>query len=380
MLFKDVIGQDEIKSRLIRTVQDQRISHAQMLFGPAGTGKLPLAIAYAQFIHCRDRGDEDACGTCPSCVKYAKLVHPDLHFSFPVVKKTGSTDNPVSDLYLGNWRETLLAHPYMSENQWYEAIGAENKQGLISRFESNSIIRKLNLKSYEGEYKILIMWLAEKMHPAAANSLLKLIEEPPDKTLFLLISENTDAILPTILSRTQLIRCLPVENRSMKKGLLAAYPNADDLVDDVVRRSNGDYSLAVRIMEDESNALAYLDDFIFLMRKCYGREIIEISGWIDKIAGLGREKLKDFLAYCLRMIRENFMLNLGQDAISFLSAREEEFSRKFSAFIHPGNAAQMAAEFEKAISHVEANGFARLVLLDLSIRIILLLKRESEAA
>jgi len=380
MFFKDVVGQDTMKARLIRSVQDVRVSHAQLFFGPPGSGKLPLALAYARFIHCKDRKSEDACGICPSCIKYDKLVHPDLHFSFPIVRAEGKNKPPVCEDYYPQWREVLLKNAYLSENEWYLALNAENKQGIINREESRDILRKMSLKAYEGGYKIIIMWLPEKMHPSAANGLLKLLEEPAEGTLFLLVSEHTDVILPTILSRTQMVRLQPVDNRSMKKGLLKNFPDTGDLVDDVVRRANGDYGMARLIMENEEQSLVYFEDFVFLMRRCYGRDIVEISGWIDKISTLGREKLKDFLGYGLRMIRENFMLNLSQEQLSYLSEKEHEFSAKFSSFIHPGNTAQMAAEFEQAIGHIEANGYARLVLLDLSVKLIMLLKRETEMA
>lgn len=378
MKFAEVIGQQEIKERLIRTVKEQRISHAQLFFGPAGVGKLPLAIAYAQYISCENRSESDSCGTCPSCVKFEKLIHPDLHFVFPVFTSKEVKSNAVSDNYIEQWRETFRTNPYITENQWYEILGAENKQGLISKHESSAVLRKLSLKSYESEYKILIMWLPEKMNASSANSLLKLIEEPPEKTIFLLVSENTDVILPTILSRTQMIRVSPLKKESLTGGLREKFPDSPELVDDVVRRSNGNYGAALQMMESDELDNMHFEEFTFFMRRCYMRDIIEINNWIEKTAGIGRERLKLFLSYGLKMIRENFMLNLKQGELSFLSRKEEEFSQKFSAFIHQGNVFDLANEFDLAIRHIEANGYARIILLDLAIKTIMLLKQPAE--
>ncbi|MDF1573265.1 MAG: DNA polymerase III subunit [Bacteroidales bacterium] len=375
MQFKEVFGQEQAKARLIKSVKDQRISHAQLFFGLPGTGKLPLAIAYAQYICCTAPKEDDSCGVCPSCVKFAKLAHPDLHFVFPVVNLKQAGSKPVSDDFIARWREAVIAHPYISEHQWYEVMGAENKQGFISRSESSAVLRKLSLKSYESEFKVLVVWLAEKMNASAANSLLKLLEEPPQKTIFLLVSENTDLILPTILSRTQMIRIPPLDPQSIREGLQQRYPGKEEIVQDVIRRSNGNYSTAVQLMESDELDNAHFEEFVFLMRKCYMREIIEIQKWTERIAGWGRERLKMFLTYGLRLIRENFMLNLQHEEITFMSRKESEFSQKFSAFIHQGNVFGMAHEFERAIDHIEANGQAKIVLLDLAIKNILLLKQ-----
>lgn len=375
MLFSEVLGQEKIKQRLIRSVQESRISHAQLFFGPEGSGKLPLALAYARYICCEQPGEQDACGTCPSCIKFGKLAHPDLHFVFPVVNVKQGSSNTVSDHFIGEWREALLHNPYISENQWYDVIGAENKQGFISRNESNEVLRKLSLKSYEAPYKVLIVWMAEKMNASAANALLKLLEEPPERTLFLLVANQTDQILPTILSRTQMIRIPHLTDEHMKEGLDNKFPGRDEMVADVIRRAHGNFSKAVQLMESGEREQEHFEEFVFLMRKCYARDIVELHRWTERVAGWGRERLKMFLSYALRLIRENFMLHLRQDEITYLSAKEEEFSRRFSAFIHPGNVFSMAAEFERAIDHIGANGYARLVLLDLAIKNILLLKQ-----
>ena len=211
MLFREVLGHNELKERLIRTVTEERIHHAQMFVGPPGSGKLALALAYARYISCQQRGESDACGSCPSCLKYDKLAHPDLHFVYPVMTNKQVTKNPVSDHFIESWRKAIGENPYLSENQWYEAIGAENKQGYISRQESTEILRKISLKSYESEYKTMIIWLPEKMNRSSANTLLKMIEEPPPKTLFLMITQNTEIILPTILSLAQIIRVPPLD-------------------------------------------------------------------------------------------------------------------------------------------------------------------------
>ncbi len=375
MLFREVLGQEHVKKRLIQSVKDNRVSHAQLFFGPEGTGKLPLAIAYAQYMCCEAPSEDDACGTCPSCIKYGKLVHPDLHFVFPVVKLKKGSGNTVSDDFISQWRETILSNPYISENRWYEVIGAENKQGLISKAESDAVLRKLSLKSFEAPYKVMIIWLAEKMNASAANTLLKLLEEPPDTTVFLLLAEHTDHILPTILSRTQMIRVGPLGEASIRKGLQERFPGDELMADDVVRRANGNYGIAIQLMEEGELDRENFDEFVFLMRKCYGREIVELHRWTEKLAGWGRERLKLFLTYALRMIRENFMLNLRQKEITYLSKKEYEFSARFSAFIHTGNVFTMASEFQRAAEHIEANGYPKLVLLDLAIKNIMLLKQ-----
>jgi len=375
MQFREVIGQEQVKKRLIKSVHDERISHAQLFFGPPGIGKLPLAIAYAQYVSCEQRTETDSCGTCPSCIKYGKLAHPDLHFVFPVVNPKGGSVKAVSDNYIQQWRETVIANPYISENQWYEVIGAENKQGFISRNESSEVLRKLSLKAYEADYKVLIIWLAEKMNPQAGNSLLKLIEEPPAKTLFLLISENTDQILSTILSRTQMIRIGNLDAESLRAGLKERFQEKDEVLDDVLRRANGNFSTAVQLLESDALDAEHFEEFVFLMRKCYGRDIVAIQKWTEKVSAWGRERLKMFLSYGLRLVRENFMLNLKQSEITYLSKKELEFSSKFSPFIHQGNVYRMVEEFELAIDHIEANGYAKLVLLDLAIKNILLLKQ-----
>ena len=375
MLFSEVLGHKALKERLIRTVSEERIHHAQMFVGPPGSGKLALALAYARYISCKQPSESDACGRCPSCQKYSKLAHPDLHFVFPVMTNKRVTKNPVSDDFIETWREKIGQNPYISENQWYEAIGAENKQGYISRRESSNILGKLSLKSYESEYKIMIIWLPEKMNRSSANTLLKMIEEPPSKTLFLMVAENTEMILPTILSRAQKIQVPPLDAESVREGLLNLFPDDPGLVDDVVRRSSGNFSTALQLLQNEEMDRLHFDQFTDFMRKCYKREIIALSDWVESIAGLGRERIKLYLEYGLRMVRENFMLHLKQPQITYLTRKEADFSQNFSAFIHPGNAFEIAAEFQEAIRHIEANGYPRLVLMDLSVKTILLLKR-----
>jgi len=218
MFFKDVIGQEEVKKRLIRSVTDERISHAQLFSGPEGTGKLALAIAYAQYISCHNRTETDSCGTCPSCHKYQKLAHPDLHFVFPVFNSP-KIKNPVSDDFLKEWRELIHKNPYFNLGQWLSFIDAGNAQGLIYERESDSIYKKLNLKSFEAEFKVMIIWLPEKMHISCSNKLLKLIEEPPNKTLFLLVTENEEAVISTIRSRAQLVKIPFIDAASIKNAL-----------------------------------------------------------------------------------------------------------------------------------------------------------------
>jgi len=376
MLFSDIIGQQDLKERLMVRVRNNRIPHAWMFFGPPGTGKLALAVALAQYMSCTNRQSGDSCGSCPSCIKFGKLVHPDLHFVVPVMT-TPSVSKPVTDDYIESWREVFISNPYVSEYQWYEAIGAENKQGFISKNESQQVIKKLALKPYESEYRMVIIWLPEKMNQPAANSLLKLIEEPPGNTIIFMVSENTDQILPTILSRTQLLFVPPLSETQIREGLSRRAHADPARVEDAIRKANGNYNAALQTLEQDEQEQLYFGYFTELMRLCYKRDIIQINGWVDRVAMLGRERQKQLLVYSIRLLRENFMLHLKQEKLNYMSAKEAEFSAKFNPFIHGGNIHELVESFSLAESHIGANGNARIILLDLSIGVIRLLMQHS---
>jgi len=380
MLFKEIIGQQEVKQKLLGLVRDDRTPHALMLFGPEGTGKLTLAVAMAQYLSCKDRQEDDSCGVCPSCIKFGKLVHPDLHFVVPVLKTGSMTAPPVSDDYAEVWRETLLANIYLTESQWYESLGADNKQGIINVKESENIIRKLAFKPYESDYRMVVIWLPEKMNPPAANKLLKLIEEPPQKTLILMVSEHTDRILPTILSRTQLLHVPPVSAADIREGLLQQGQTDEQLVEDAVLRANGSISIALQTLRQDEIEDHHFELFTELMRLCYARDIIKINGWVERVAGIGRERQKQVIDYSLRLLRENFMLHMENDSLNYMSAKETDFSGKFSPFIHEGNVHALAEAFTRAGNHIEANGNPRIILMDLSIGVIRLLMQKAPAA
>ena len=380
MLFKEIIGQQQVKVKLLRLVRDDRTPHALTLFGPEGTGKLTLAVAMAQYLACNDRQKDDSCGVCPSCIKFGKLVHPDLHFVVPVLKTGSMSAPPVSDDYAAAWREALLADFYLTESQWYESLGAENKQGIINVKESETIIRKLGFKPYESDYRMVVIWLPEKMNQPAANKLLKLIEEPPEKTLILMVSEHTDKILSTILSRTQLFHVPPVSEADIREGLMQ-YEQADQqLVEDAVHRANGSFSNALQTLRQDEMEFHHFELFTEVMRLCYARDIIQINGWVERVAGVGRERQKQLIDYSLRLLRENFMLHMENDTLNYMSAKESEFSKRFSPFIHEGNVHALAEAFTLAGNHIEANGNPRIILMDLSIRVIRLLMQKVPAA
>ena len=374
MLFKDIIGQSAIKKRLIHSVQDNRISHAQLFLGPEGSGNLALAIAYAQYISCENRTPEDSCGTCPSCLKYAKLIHPDLHFVYPVATTKSITKEPVSDDFIKEWREILLQNPYIRPTQWYEYIGVENKQGLINKFESSEIVRKLSLKTFEAEYKVMIIWMPEKMNIVAANKLLKILEEPPAKTVFILAAESSSLMLQTILSRCQLVKINKLKTEELLTGLVEKYQLEEKEATSITRVANGNVLVALESMQTQSEDSTNFNHFVQIMRLSYARSIPEIVDWVDTIAALGREKQKSFLNYALRLTRENFMLNQKQDELTFLKDDELGFSQKFSAFINRENVFQISAEFEKACRDIERNAYGKIVFLDLALKLVKLIR------
>lgn len=372
MFFRDIIGQEEIKQRLIQNVHENKIAHAQLFCGGEGVGKLPLAIAYARYISCLNPSNEDACGKCPNCIKFNHLAHPDLHFIFPVVKKK-STKDVVSDDYIAEWRELIAKTPYFNLHTWLEEMGAENQQAQIYVKESNEIIRKLSLKSSQGGYKIIIIWLPEKMNQECSNKLLKLLEEPAEQTVFLLVSEEPDMLLTTIQSRTQRINIKGIEEKDLKEALMNIHGLPEQDATDIAHRSEGNFLKAIEsISLNEENKL-FFDLFVALMRLSYQRKIKEMKVWSENVAAMGRERQKHFLSYCQRMIRENFIYNFHNRSITYLGSEEEAFSTRFAPFINERNVMEIMSELNEAQRHIEQNVNAKMVFFDFSLKMIVLL-------
>ncbi len=374
MRFSSVAGHTELKQRLIQSVTEGRVSHAQLFHGAPGTGTLPLALAYATYLSCAERKAEDSCGGCPSCLKYDHLVHPDLHFAFPVFTTKTITKDPVSDDFIGEWRKALLENPYMNLQQWYAFLGLENKQGIINVSESKAILKKLSLKAYESDHKVLIIWMPEKMNPQAANKLLKLLEEPPPLTVFLLVSEHPEQLLPTVLSRAQRIRIPRLTDPELIAALKNVFALDEEKLKDAVSLAEGDYGQAVEILDRSEESEYQLELFIRIMRLAYSRKFQEIFTWVEEVSGLGRERQKAFLTYALRMVRENYLLNMQQDKLLHMNPAESDFSGKFSAFVHDRNAPEIIKQLNDACNHIEANAYPRIVLLDFALTLVKLIR------
>jgi len=370
MKFSDIPGQKEIIGKLIGSVRSERVSHAQIFTGPEGCGSLALALAYGQYVSCENRSQNDSCGTCKSCVKYEKMIHPDLHFVFPVIKDK-KTNEPVSDNFIEQWRDFIRQSPYFGLNKWLESIEVGNAQGLIFASEASEIMKKLGLKAFESDFKVMIIWLPEKMHLATANKLLKLIEEPPEKTLFLLVSDEPDKVVPTILSRCQLVKIPSFRTGDVSAYLTERFRIHKAKADDISRVSNGNINRAIELCENEDSSLLNLERFKNLMRFAWKRDIVSIIGWSEEMASIGREPQKSFLSFSLRLTRENLMLTLDQlkNSLVYLTGAEVEFSSKFHPFINQDNIYSITEELNKAFAHIEGNGNAKIIFLDLGLKI-----------
>lgn len=377
MLFKDIPGLENIKKRLVQTVHENRISHAQLFYGEEGSAALPLALAYAQYITCIERGENDSCGKCTSCIKSEELIHPDILFSYPVVKSGITGKYAQSTWQIKKWREIISKNPYIGPSQWYEYMGVENKQGMIYTEESDEIIRKISFKAFESEYKVLIQWLPEKMNKNAANKLLKLIEEPPDKTVFLFVSIEAEQILPTLLSRCQVLKIPKIGEANMKAFLTEHYHLPEKELDRTVQRANGNMQEALRLIRNRNEENTFLQLFIRWMRVSYALNMAELTAWVDEMVSLGREKQKAFLKYALNILRENMMLHIlpPTQRMVRMTTEEYEFSKKFSDFIHPDNMEVFYARLNLAYDHIAGNAYARLIFLDESLQINKLLKK-----
>jgi DNA polymerase-3 subunit delta' len=367
MRFNEVIGQKELKDQLVRSVSENRIPHALMLLGEGGYGTFPLALAYAQFILCEERAGGDSCGKCPSCHKAAKLAHPDLHFVYPVATTKSVSRHPVSDEFSDEWRTFVSGDPYIIPAAWYDFIGMENKQGVINVYESAAILRKLSFQSFESEYKVMVIWQPEKMNRPCANKLLKILEEPPSKTVFIMVAEKTDSILPTVLSRTQLLKVPAIDRTDLCDYLEGRYEQQQ--IKDAAALAGGNYNRAVEHLQATNNAGQDLDMFIRMMRLAYAARVSELLEWVEEVAALGRERQKNFLLYAIRMIRENLLLNINEKGLAVMTQKEAEFSEKFSAFVTRDNAEGIYSALNLAYSHIEANAYARIVFLDLCLKL-----------
>ena len=378
MFFKDIIGQQEVIERLIKDAQAGTVPHALLFCGPEGVGKLQTAIAFARYLLCRDKGTgADSCGTCPSCVKMDKLVHPDLHFVYPVINKSKTAGrSTVSDDEITTWREIVLEQQYFGFEEWLSAIDADNKQASIFVTESEQIISKLSLKSVEGGYKIMIIWHAEKMNQQCANSLLKLLEEPPAETIFILTTDAPEQILETIISRTQRIDFKRIPEQDISGRLQGPGYGLDaETAQKIAHLSGGSWLKAVSALRVNAESEEFFDYFTQLMRLSYGRRLKDLKLWADGIAGGGREWQKRFLAYCQRMIRENFICNFHNPELNYMTEQERQFSVKFAPFVNENNIIGLMDTLTDAQRDIEQNVNSKMVFFDLSLKTIMLMKQ-----
>ena len=381
MLFKNITGQNEVKRRLIQTVYESRVSHAQLFFGPEGSRKLALAIAYAQFINCRNRifdpespGGGDSCGVCPSCIKFAKLIHPDLHFIYPVVKTKEVDRNPVSDDFIKTWRETLLENDFrLNLNDWYRIAGFEKKQGIINAEDCSEILRTLSYKSYESEFKVMIIWMADRLYHSAAPKILKILEEPPDKSLFILITENPEKIISTILSRTQTVKIMRLSDDDIFRELTEKLNCPADDARRIVPLADGNLNRAVKILRNDEEELFCLEKFRTWMRLCLKNDLAKTLEFVTEISKIGREKQKNFLAYAERTIRNAMLINYKNPHLTSLNQEEKDFLVKFSRFVNHTNISTYSEELEKAQYHIERNANPGILFMDLSMTFTILL-------
>jgi DNA polymerase-3 subunit delta' len=369
MQFRDIIGHDLVKAHLISTVRENRVSHAQLFLGPEGSGSLALALAYAQFINCENKAALDSCGVCSSCRKYNKLIHPDMHFSYPFIAKH-KEDNAAT--FIENWRKAFLNNPYLSLENWRQQLDADNKQVNINIAEAHEIIKKLSLKSFEAEFKVLIMWLPEYLEKEG-NALLKLIEEPPEKTLFLLVAENQNKILNTIISRTQLIKINKLGHQAITSYLIENKHLEESEARDIAFIADGNVQEAINMIDTQTNN--HFNLFVKWLRLIVqdsGLNIISICE--EELAKLGRENQKTFLMYAINIMRQIILIKLDLSNLVFLSAHELDFVNKFATHYTVEQIEETINLFETTHYSVERNANPKILFLDLSLQLVLMFK------
>ena len=382
MLFSEILGQEYIKSHLTQSANLGRIPHAQLFVGPEGSGTLPMAIAYAQYILCsnsngENRGENESCN-----LKFDKISHPDLHFIYPTVSTEDVKNKPKSIDFISDWRAFVLQNPYGGLFDWYTTLGVNNKQGLIRVEDASDIVKTLSLKSYEGGYKGMIIWMADKMNVEASNKLLKLLEEPPEKTVFILISEQEEDIIQTIRSRCQVIHFGVLSESCIAEALVINNKIDHKRAATIAHQAQGNYNKALHLCKNEDDEFPFDEWFVTWVRAAFKAKgnaaaIQDLIQWSEQIAGLGRETQKKFLVFCIEMFRQALLLNYETPSLVYLEPKVEKFQlANFAPFVNGNNIQDIFNELSDAMYHIERNGNAKIILTDLSIKLTRLIHKK----
>ena len=365
MLYSQLVGEKETKVRLLRMVNEQRVPHALLFAGPDGGGNLPAAFTFAQHLFCQDKKDNGPCNSCSTCLKVSKLAHPDLHIVFPIVQ---SAEIKICGPYLGEFRTAFLNNPYLRTNEWYSELSADKKQLSISVSEANEILKKLSYTSYEGSYKVMVIWLPEKMNAQAQNTILKVLEEPTQKTIFILVSPQPEQLLTTILSRVQQIPFGNSHPKEIAEALILNHDLQADKAAEIALLANGNYAEALSLLNNTEDETGFLDQFQSFMRLAFAFDYAKILPWVDEHATNNREKHKQFFQYGLEVFRDCLMYNYGNRDLLRMNGKEIQFLEKFAPFIRQDNYERLIEEFNTNYYYIERNANPKLVFMDLFIK------------
>lgn len=374
MTFDDVIGQQEAKDRLMQLIHENRIPHAMLFTGPAGAGKLALAIAFAGEL-LNPKGNPNYNNAKAMLDNYE---HPDMHFTYPTIKlpSMGAQHQPVSSDFAKEWHNLIVKGPYITMEQWVGMMGDDKKQAVITGAESDEIARNLSIMSSQGGYKVSIMWLPERMNLTSANKILKLLEEPPCETVFLMVSEEPEKLLETIRSRTQRFAVKRIDREDIRKALVERRGIGDDDARRISRIANGSWNEALRALDAGNEERQFLDMFEMLMRLCYMRKVMDLKKWTDVVYAYGRDKQRRLIAYFQRQVRENFMFNFHNPDLNYQTNEEAGFSRNFAKFINEGNVVEINELLQRAYRDIGQNANAKIVFYDMALNMIVLLLRK----
>lgn len=374
MQFKSIIGQKEIKKQLIKSVEENRVPHAQLFLGAEGVGTLSLALAFAQYLNCENRQPDDSCGKCPSCIKSQKLIHPDIFYTFPVYKRKPGADSPaLSNDFIKEWREIISSNPYINTSDWLEYIKSENKQGNISAEECKSLIHRFNMKTFESKFKILILWRAEYLSKEG-NILLKLLEEPPANSIFLLLAENQEQILSTVLSRTQLIKIPKLHDEEIFNTLINNFPDEEKEIRQIARMANGNYHEALRLLKNTENDNERLLLQMFRICAQQNTDILKINEMVEEFSKIGRENQKNFFRYGLGLMREVLVLHHQGSEYARLTAEEMRLAVFLNEKVSFYRKEEIIKQFNDSSYEIERNANPRILFLNLFIQLSKLLK------